>query len=114
MGAIDSNYDLAIFGRAYGVLLAARRGAGAFLGVPLWPCSFPTPAAIGWLSTSSGGTSSCRSEKCGGTSGYRRAGLVGFLLSQVRSCDVFIYALGPDSLNSRACRAEFDYAQTWR
>jgi hypothetical protein len=25
--------------------------------------------------------------------------------------DVFIYALGPDSLNSRACRAEFDYAQ---
>jgi TIR domain len=33
------------------------------------------------------------------------------ILSHVRSCEVFIYALSPDSLNSRACRAEFDYAQ---
>lgn len=33
------------------------------------------------------------------------------ILSQVRSCEVFLYALSPDSLDSRACRVEFDYAE---
>jgi hypothetical protein len=32
------------------------------------------------------------------------------ILSKIRSCDLFIFALSPDSLKSRACRLEFDYA----
>jgi hypothetical protein len=33
------------------------------------------------------------------------------ILDQVKSCDLFVVALSPDSVASRACRAEFDYAK---
>ncbi|GAA2095662.1 hypothetical protein GCM10009841_06920 [Microlunatus panaciterrae] len=32
------------------------------------------------------------------------------ILGQIRQCDVFIFALSPHSLRSRACKAELDYA----
>jgi TIR domain len=32
------------------------------------------------------------------------------ILEQIRSCDLYIFALSPNSLGSRACKAELDYA----
>lgn len=32
------------------------------------------------------------------------------ILGQIRACDLYLFALSPDSLRSRACRLEFDYA----
>jgi TIR domain/WD40-like Beta Propeller Repeat len=32
------------------------------------------------------------------------------ILEQIRSCDLYIFALSPNSLRSRACKAELDYA----
>ncbi len=32
------------------------------------------------------------------------------ILEQIRACDLYIFALSPDSLRSRACKAELDYA----
>jgi TIR domain/WD40-like Beta Propeller Repeat len=32
------------------------------------------------------------------------------ILEQIRSCDLFIFALSPNSLRSRACKAELEYA----
>jgi TIR domain len=32
------------------------------------------------------------------------------ILEQIRECDLYIFALSPDSLRSRACSAELDYA----
>ena len=32
------------------------------------------------------------------------------ILGQIRACDLYLFALSPDSLKSRACRLEFDYA----
>ena len=32
------------------------------------------------------------------------------ILEQIRSCDLYIFALSPNSLRSRACKAELEYA----
>jgi TIR domain/SIR2-like domain len=32
------------------------------------------------------------------------------ILHRIRSCDIFVFALSPDSVKSKACRAELDYA----
>ena len=32
------------------------------------------------------------------------------ILANIRSCDLFLFTLSPDSITSRACRAELDYA----
>jgi len=31
------------------------------------------------------------------------------ILSQIRACDIFVFALSPDSLDSEACKSELDY-----
>jgi hypothetical protein len=33
------------------------------------------------------------------------------ILQQIRGCDVFVFTLSPDSVKSRACRAELEYAE---
>ncbi len=32
------------------------------------------------------------------------------ILASIRTCDVFVFALAPDSLNSKACEREYSYA----
>jgi TIR domain len=36
--------------------------------------------------------------------------VVGTILGQIRACDLFVLALSPESLKSRACRLELEYA----